>query len=83
MANPKAVRGVVLNRFDPHRVLDKSFERFLANAEMPVLARIPTATVFAQANMLGQSVWDLGPTSKATIAIESLADAVEEVCDGR
>lgn len=83
MANPKAVRGVVLNRFDPHRLLDKSFERFLANAEMLVLARIPTATAFAQANMLGQSVWDLGPTCKAAVAIEALADAVEEASRGR
>ncbi len=83
MANPKAVRGVVLNRFDSHRLLDRSFERFLDNAEMPVFAKIPTATAFAQANMLGQSVWDLGENSRAVSAIESLADAIEEVLRGR
>lgn len=73
----KAKLAVVVNEYDGRRRADQDFMRFLRNAEMPVWAELPQATAFVQANAYQQSVYDIDAHSKATLAIECLAERIE------
>lgn len=73
---PKNRIGVVVNRFDERREIDREFMSFMENAGYPVWGTIPTATVFAKSNSMQTSVYELEKTSKATCAIENIVEKI-------
>jgi chromosome partitioning protein len=70
--------AVIVNKYDERRRADQDFMKFLSNAEMPVWATLPQATAFVQANTYATSVYDLDSNSKATMAMQTLADKLIE-----
>lgn len=73
---PFSKTGVVVNRLDLRREVDREFIKFLENEGYPVWGTLPTATAFSKSAEKHTSVFDLYPKSKATIAITELAKRV-------
>lgn len=73
---PKQRIGVILNRYDGRREVDTQFMELLSGGEYQVWGTIPTATIFAKAVGQQTSSYDLDKNSKASMAIEGIADQV-------
>lgn len=78
---PRNRIGVVINRYDERREIDREFMAFMNNAGYPIWGTIPTATVFAKSNSMQTSVYELERVSKAADAIESIAKYLVRECD--
>lgn len=78
---PKHRIGVVVNRYDERREIDREFMSFMDNAGYPIWGTIPTATVFAKSNSMQTSVYELEKKSKAADAIESIAERLVKESD--
>lgn len=73
--------GVIVNRYDERREVDREFMMFMNNAGYPVWGTLPTATVFAKSNSMQTSVFELEKTSKAADAIENITKRILKECD--
>lgn len=78
---PKHRIGVVVNRYDERREVDREFMDFMNNAGYPVWGTMPTATAFAKSNSKQTSVYEIERMGKAAYAVENIVERLIKESD--